>query len=235
MTREWWWLKGAATRWTKKKKSNFPNQKVISHTTHPLSCPFPSNSDSLSCFPPAELLSACHELRCRYGCVMTRNGTFCFCADGFEVGEDGTSCRGRIQLRCGSSGGGPGSCHGALLPTSPFALSQTSIRWTSRRCWVYENHLSADRASCTVHYMEIQDTVCLWLVLTFFPLLGCIYTSIVLLQLQFWGTWTSLEYFHLPLYYSLEAHIQLLTPLYLFDTLTASYYAECIRAEEQRV
>ena len=106
MTREWWWLKGAATRWTKKKKSNFPNQKVISHTTHPLSCPFPSNSDSLSCFPPAELLSACHELRCRYGCVMTRNGTFCFCADGFEVGEDGTSCRGRIQLRCGSSGGG---------------------------------------------------------------------------------------------------------------------------------
>ncbi|XP_037542041.1 low-density lipoprotein receptor-related protein 1B [Nematolebias whitei] len=40
-----------------------------------------------------ELLSACHELRCRYGCIMTRNGTFCFCADGFEVGEDGTSCR----------------------------------------------------------------------------------------------------------------------------------------------
>lgn len=50
-------------------------------------------------FPPAELLSACHELRCRYGCVMTRNGTFCFCADGFEVGEDGTSCRGRILHR----------------------------------------------------------------------------------------------------------------------------------------
>ncbi|XP_016109653.1 low-density lipoprotein receptor-related protein 1B-like [Sinocyclocheilus grahami] len=24
---------------------------------------------------------------------MTRNGTFCFCADGFEVGEDGRSCR----------------------------------------------------------------------------------------------------------------------------------------------
>uniref|UniRef100_A0A8C6WZR3 Low density lipoprotein receptor-related protein 1Bb n=1 Tax=Neogobius melanostomus TaxID=47308 RepID=A0A8C6WZR3_9GOBI len=40
-----------------------------------------------------ELLSACHELRCRYGCIMTRNGTFCFCADGFEVGDDGTSCR----------------------------------------------------------------------------------------------------------------------------------------------
>lgn len=50
-------------------------------------------------FLPAELLSACHELRCRYGCVMTRNGTFCFCADGFEVGEDGTSCRGKIQRR----------------------------------------------------------------------------------------------------------------------------------------
>ncbi|KAG1968579.1 low-density lipoprotein receptor-related protein 1B [Pimephales promelas] len=40
-----------------------------------------------------ELLSACHELHCRYGCIMTRNGTFCFCADGFEVGEDGRSCR----------------------------------------------------------------------------------------------------------------------------------------------
>ncbi|XP_031438138.1 low-density lipoprotein receptor-related protein 1B isoform X1 [Clupea harengus] len=40
-----------------------------------------------------ELLSACHELHCRYGCIMMRNGTFCFCADGFEVGDDGKSCR----------------------------------------------------------------------------------------------------------------------------------------------
>lgn len=54
-----------------------------------------SQTLSLTLSPPTELLSACHELHCRYGCIMTRNGTFCFCADGFEVGEDGRSCRGR--------------------------------------------------------------------------------------------------------------------------------------------
>lgn len=78
-------------------KKIFSNQKVISHAMPPI-------SDIIFTFPhilflPTELLSACHELRCRYGCVMTRNGTFCFCADGFEVGEDGTSCRGKIQWR----------------------------------------------------------------------------------------------------------------------------------------
>ncbi|XP_076159537.1 low-density lipoprotein receptor-related protein 1B-like [Alosa pseudoharengus] len=40
-----------------------------------------------------ELLPACHELRCQYGCVMTRNGTICFCGDGFEVDKDGKKCR----------------------------------------------------------------------------------------------------------------------------------------------
>ncbi|XP_029103120.1 low-density lipoprotein receptor-related protein 1B-like isoform X3 [Scleropages formosus] len=40
-----------------------------------------------------ELLPKCHELRCRYGCVMARNGTFCFCADGFQVEVDGRGCR----------------------------------------------------------------------------------------------------------------------------------------------
>nr|XP_015214111.1 PREDICTED: low-density lipoprotein receptor-related protein 1B isoform X2 [Lepisosteus oculatus] len=39
-----------------------------------------------------ELLPNCHRLRCQHGCVMTRNGTFCYCGDGFEVGEDGRSC-----------------------------------------------------------------------------------------------------------------------------------------------
>uniref|UniRef100_A0A8C9TUU4 Low density lipoprotein receptor-related protein 1Ba n=1 Tax=Scleropages formosus TaxID=113540 RepID=A0A8C9TUU4_SCLFO len=40
-----------------------------------------------------ELLPHCHELRCRYGCVMARNGTFCFCADGFQVEADGRGCK----------------------------------------------------------------------------------------------------------------------------------------------
>lgn len=75
---------------------------------------FPLLTFSHLLFSPAELLSACHELRCRYGCVMTRNGTFCFCADGFEVGEDGTSCRGKFRLRWR----GP-SCHGAA-PSLPL-------------------------------------------------------------------------------------------------------------------
>ncbi|XP_033870304.3 low-density lipoprotein receptor-related protein 1B-like isoform X1 [Acipenser ruthenus] len=39
-----------------------------------------------------ELLPKCHRLGCQYACVMTRNGTFCYCGDGFEVAEDGHSC-----------------------------------------------------------------------------------------------------------------------------------------------
>ncbi|CAB1446182.1 unnamed protein product [Pleuronectes platessa] len=81
-----------------------------------------------------ELLSACHELRCRYGCVMTRNGTFCFCADGFEVGEDGTSCRGRILLRRWWEA----SCHEAPpthpthTPIFPHALGPVFLQMNKR-------------------------------------------------------------------------------------------------------
>uniref|UniRef100_A0A8C7QGA3 EGF-like domain-containing protein n=1 Tax=Oncorhynchus mykiss TaxID=8022 RepID=A0A8C7QGA3_ONCMY len=80
-----------------------------------------------------ELLSACHELRCRYGCVMTRNGTFCFCADGFEVGEDGTSCRDHDE--CAVYG----------------ACSQTCLNtYGSYRCSCTEGYiLQNDRTSCT--------------------------------------------------------------------------------------
>ncbi|XP_041117281.1 low-density lipoprotein receptor-related protein 1B-like [Polyodon spathula] len=39
-----------------------------------------------------ELLPKCQQLGCQYGCVMSRNGTFCYCGDGFEVAEDGHSC-----------------------------------------------------------------------------------------------------------------------------------------------
>uniref|UniRef100_A0A3Q1GRE7 EGF-like domain-containing protein n=1 Tax=Acanthochromis polyacanthus TaxID=80966 RepID=A0A3Q1GRE7_9TELE len=79
-----------------------------------------------------ELLSACHELRCRYGCVMTRNGTFCFCADGFEVGEDGTSCRDHDE--CAMYG----------------ACSQTCTNtYGSYRCSCTEGYiLQPDRISC---------------------------------------------------------------------------------------
>uniref|UniRef100_A0A8C5A5R6 EGF-like domain-containing protein n=1 Tax=Gadus morhua TaxID=8049 RepID=A0A8C5A5R6_GADMO len=79
-----------------------------------------------------ELLSACHELRCRYGCVMTRNGTFCFCADGFEVGDDGTSCRDHDE--CAVYG----------------ACSQTCMNtYGSYRCGCTEGYiLQPDRVSC---------------------------------------------------------------------------------------
>ncbi|KAL1021804.1 hypothetical protein UPYG_G00018280 [Umbra pygmaea] len=40
-----------------------------------------------------ELQPKCQELLCQYGCVMMRNVTFCFCADGFEVEEDARGCR----------------------------------------------------------------------------------------------------------------------------------------------
>lgn len=79
---------------------------------------------------------------------MTRNGTFCFCADGFEVGEDGTSCRGKTF---GAAGGGP-HCHGEQAPAPPSPLGLTSIksflkkRKRNRTCGrrsLCENHLSA--------------------------------------------------------------------------------------------
>ncbi|XP_042180932.1 low-density lipoprotein receptor-related protein 1B-like [Oncorhynchus tshawytscha] len=40
-----------------------------------------------------ELQPKCQELLCQYGCVIMRNVTFCFCADGFEVEQDGRACR----------------------------------------------------------------------------------------------------------------------------------------------
>uniref|UniRef100_A0A8C8I960 EGF-like domain-containing protein n=1 Tax=Oncorhynchus tshawytscha TaxID=74940 RepID=A0A8C8I960_ONCTS len=80
-----------------------------------------------------ELLSACHELRCRYGCVMTRNGTFCFCADGFEVSEDGTSCRDYDECAV------YGTCSQTCLNT-----------YGSYRCSCTEGYiLQNDRTSCT--------------------------------------------------------------------------------------
>uniref|UniRef100_A0A8C7IEQ3 EGF-like domain-containing protein n=1 Tax=Oncorhynchus kisutch TaxID=8019 RepID=A0A8C7IEQ3_ONCKI len=80
-----------------------------------------------------ELLSACHELRCRYGCVMTRNGTFCFCADGFEVSEDGTSCRDYDECAV------YGACSQSCLNT-----------YGSYRCSCTEGYiLQNDRTSCT--------------------------------------------------------------------------------------
>lgn len=113
-----------------------------SHFHLHLSNPLPSIhwfSPCLCCSPPAELLSACHELRCRYGCVMTRNGTFCFCADGFEVGEDGTSCRGRIQLhRRGGGGSLPDLVH------SPVPLwPRPNFPHRNKQDMHFENHLSA--------------------------------------------------------------------------------------------
>ncbi|XP_028834761.1 low-density lipoprotein receptor-related protein 1B-like isoform X2 [Denticeps clupeoides] len=40
-----------------------------------------------------ELLPQCHERGCQHNCAMMRNGTFCFCGDGFEVEEDGRRCK----------------------------------------------------------------------------------------------------------------------------------------------
>lgn len=116
--------------------------------------------------PPAELLSACHELRCRYGCIMTRNGTFCFCADGFEVGEDGTSCRGRILHRWWGLLPWSAPPFSSLLSVqvSPFALGHTSFSRISRSCCLYENHLGL---------MHSTDTHILTHVYKYFVLFLC--------------------------------------------------------------
>lgn len=118
--------------------------------------------------PPAELLSACHELRCRYGCVMARNGTFCFCADGFEVGEDGTSCRGRILHRWWGLLPWSAPPFSSLLSVqvSPFALGHTSFSWISRSCCLYENHLGLMHSTDTHTSLHMYtNTSCFFYVL----------------------------------------------------------------------
>ncbi|XP_048835137.1 low-density lipoprotein receptor-related protein 1B-like isoform X4 [Brienomyrus brachyistius] len=79
-----------------------------------------------------ELLPSCHELRCRYGCVMARNGTFCFCGDGFQVEADGRSCKDYDEC----------SVYGMC--------SQTCMNtYGSYRCSCTEGYiLQADRSSC---------------------------------------------------------------------------------------
>ncbi|XP_048876028.1 low-density lipoprotein receptor-related protein 1B-like isoform X1 [Brienomyrus brachyistius] len=79
-----------------------------------------------------ELLPNCHDLRCRYGCVMARNGTFCFCADGFQVETDGRGCKDYDEC----------SVYGMC--------SQTCMNtYGSYRCSCTDGYiLQADRSSC---------------------------------------------------------------------------------------
>uniref|UniRef100_A0A2K5KTH0 LDL receptor related protein 1B n=1 Tax=Cercocebus atys TaxID=9531 RepID=A0A2K5KTH0_CERAT len=40
-----------------------------------------------------ELLSNCQQLNCQYKCTMVGNSTRCYCENGFEIKEDGRSCK----------------------------------------------------------------------------------------------------------------------------------------------
>lgn len=113
---------------------------------------------------------------------MTRNGTFCFCADGFEVGEDGTSCRGKnLYSRYYPSH------HGALpikprtqpfpksnLPTTflPFSLIQISFIWISMKsmranCLQGEPLARNVSTSKNIHFhAHIVYTACIFLSLS---------------------------------------------------------------------
>uniref|UniRef100_A0A8C1BL65 Low density lipoprotein receptor-related protein 1Bb n=1 Tax=Cyprinus carpio carpio TaxID=630221 RepID=A0A8C1BL65_CYPCA len=81
-----------------------------------------------------ELLSACHELHCRYGCIMTRNGTFCFCADGFEVAEDGRSCRDHDE--CAMYGTCSQTCMNTYGSYHCSCTDGYSLQ-PNRRSWIY--------------------------------------------------------------------------------------------------
>ncbi len=50
----------------------------------------------------SELVRSCKEQRCQFDCVIMRNGTSCFCGEGFELEEDGRQCRGErhYNLNC---------------------------------------------------------------------------------------------------------------------------------------
>uniref|UniRef100_A0A8C2AJR3 Low density lipoprotein receptor-related protein 1Ba n=1 Tax=Cyprinus carpio TaxID=7962 RepID=A0A8C2AJR3_CYPCA len=41
----------------------------------------------------------CKERRCQFDCVIMRNGTSCFCGEGFELEEDGRRCRDHDECR----------------------------------------------------------------------------------------------------------------------------------------
>nr|XP_033800021.1 low-density lipoprotein receptor-related protein 1B [Geotrypetes seraphini] len=40
-----------------------------------------------------ELLPQCQQLKCQYKCAITRNGTKCYCEDGYDTDEDGKQCK----------------------------------------------------------------------------------------------------------------------------------------------
>ncbi|TRY82421.1 hypothetical protein DNTS_016378 [Danionella cerebrum] len=46
-----------------------------------------------------ELARSCQERRCQFDCVIMRNGTSCFCGEGFELDEDGRKCRDHDECR----------------------------------------------------------------------------------------------------------------------------------------
>uniref|UniRef100_A0A8V0Y2X4 EGF-like domain-containing protein n=1 Tax=Gallus gallus TaxID=9031 RepID=A0A8V0Y2X4_CHICK len=39
-----------------------------------------------------ELLPRCQQMNCQYKCAITRNGSKCYCGDGYETSNDGRSC-----------------------------------------------------------------------------------------------------------------------------------------------
>uniref|UniRef100_A0A672NBG1 Low-density lipoprotein receptor-related protein 1B-like n=1 Tax=Sinocyclocheilus grahami TaxID=75366 RepID=A0A672NBG1_SINGR len=46
-----------------------------------------------------ELVRSCKERRCQFDCVIMRNGTSCFCGEGFELDKDGRRCRDHDECR----------------------------------------------------------------------------------------------------------------------------------------
>ncbi|XP_041434027.1 low-density lipoprotein receptor-related protein 1B-like [Xenopus laevis] len=40
-----------------------------------------------------ELQTTCQKINCQYNCAITRNGTECYCRDGYEIGPDGRTCK----------------------------------------------------------------------------------------------------------------------------------------------
>ncbi|XP_011852779.1 PREDICTED: low-density lipoprotein receptor-related protein 1B-like [Mandrillus leucophaeus] len=54
-----------------------------------IQCP----AQACSRFRSGELLSNCQQLNCQYKCTMVGNSTRCYCENGFEIKEDGRSCK----------------------------------------------------------------------------------------------------------------------------------------------
>ncbi|XP_048340447.1 low-density lipoprotein receptor-related protein 1B-like [Sphaerodactylus townsendi] len=81
-----------------------------------------------------QLLPECKQMQCQFKCAMFRNGTACYCEDGYEVGTDGKTCQDLNECK--------------LYGTCSQTCANTDGSYT---CSCVEGYLlQPDKKSCTI-------------------------------------------------------------------------------------